>query len=116
MSRPVYRIKHVGINTGGNDEAMALADVLCRIFCQEPGENKDTGVFAGSLFEVMKHSKRGKHGHIALQTEDVEAAMADLASKGITFQEDTIRRDENGKIKFVYLQQDFGGFSFHLTT
>ena len=41
--------------------------------------------------------------------------MADLAKKGITFQEDTIRRNENGKIKFIYLQGEWGGFSFHLT-
>ena len=67
------------------------------------------------LFEVMKNSKRGKHGHIALQTPDVELAMADLARKGISFQEDTIRRNADGKIIFVYLKEDIGGFSFHLT-
>ena len=64
----------------------------------------------------MKHDRRGAHGHVALQTDDVEAAMADLSAKGIGFQEDTIRRDEAGKIRFVYLEQQVAGFAFHLTT
>ena len=59
--------------------------------------------------------KRGIHGHIALQTEDVEAAMADLSAKGITFQEDSIKRDPQGRITFVYLEQQVGGFAIHLT-
>ena len=37
-----------------------------------------------------------------------------LAAKGITFQEDTIKRNEEGKITFVYLQQQVAGFAFHL--
>ena len=41
--------------------------------------------------------------------------MAELAGKGITFYENTIRRDKDGKIIFVYLQQQFGGFAIHLT-
>lgn len=81
----------------------------------ETGNENDTHIFASGLFEVMKNSKRGKHGHIALQTPDVELAMADLARKGISFQEDTIRRNADGKIIFVYLKGDIGGFSFHLT-
>ena len=110
-----YRIAHIGINTENSEEAYALAEVLCGLFCQEPERDAPVSLFAGNIFEIMKHSRRGKNGHIALQTPDVEAAMADLAKKGITFQEDTIRRDENGHIRFVYLVQEIGGFAFHLT-
>ena len=110
-----YRVAHVGINTENNEAAQALADVLCGLFGQEKNNDTPNNVFVGSIFEVMKHTRRGVHGHIALQTDDVEAAMADLAAKGITFQEDTIRRNAEGKIRFIYLQQQFGGFSFHLT-
>lgn len=113
--KPIYRVAHVGINTQNSEEAYALVDILCDIFCQERKKDLPNNVFAGDIFEVMKHSRRGVHGHIALQTDDVEAAMADLASKGITFQEDTIRRDENGKIRFIYLKEQFGGFEIHLT-
>ena len=98
-----YTIKHVGINHRDEDEAQSTAETLCALF-------------AGEIFEVMKHDRRGAHGHVALQTDDVEAAMADLRAKGIGFQEDTIRRDEAGRIRFVYLEQQVAGFAFHLTT
>ena len=113
--KPTYCVAHVGINTENSEEAYALTDVLCDIFCQERNNDAPNNVFAGDIFEIMKHSRRGIHGHIALRTNDVEAAMADLAAKGITFREETIRRDENGKIRFIYLEQEFGGFAFHLT-
>ena len=117
MSQKIkYRVAHVGINTESAEEAKALTELLCGLFCQEPTGEGPNNIFAGDIIEVMKHSRRGKHGHVALQTEDVEAAMADLAEKGITFREETIRRDENGHIRFVYLVQEFGGFAFHLTT
>lgn len=113
--KPHYTVAHVGVNTESSEEAYALVDQFCYLFNVERRGDKPGNVFAGDIIEVMKHSQRGKHGHIGLRTPDVEAAMADLASKGITFQEDTIRRDENGKIIFIYLQQDVGGFSIHLT-
>ncbi len=112
--KPVYHIAHIGINTQNEDEAYALADVLCSTVGLEKNNDTPGNVFAGDIFEVLKHSRRGAHGHIALQTYDVEAAMEDLSSKGITFQEDSIRRDENGKICFIYLEQEFGGFQIHL--
>ncbi len=112
--KPVYRVAHIGINTAGEKEAQELAGLLCNAFCQEAGEENESHLFAGNIFEVMKHSRIGAHGHIALQADDVEAAMEDLSSKGVTFQEDTVRRDENGKITFIYLEQEFGGFQIHL--
>lgn len=111
-----YTIKHVGINNRDEDEARATAQTLCALFGLEISQETPTAIFAGEIFEVMKHSRRGVHGHVAIQTDDVEAAMADLRTKGITFQEDTIRRDEAGKIRFVYLEQQVAGFAFHLTT
>ena len=85
MSQKIkYRVAHVGINTESAEEAKALTELLCGLFCQEPIGEGPNNIFAGDIIEVMKHSRRGKHGHVALQTEDVEAAMADLAEKGIT--------------------------------
>ena len=111
-----YRIKHVGLNNQNAEQAESLLKQLMYYFDLTPEKDSPEKVFAGDIFEVMKHPNRGKIGHIALQTEDVEAAMADLAGKGITFREETIRRDEQGKINFVYLTQEFGGYAFHLTT
>lgn len=112
---PTYRIKHIGVNTPDDAHAQELADTLSYIFCQAREGESPVSIFSGSIFEIMKHDRRGLHGHIALQTEDVAAAMSDLAKKGITFQEDTIRRNEDGAVTFVYLHQTFGGFAVHLT-
>lgn len=110
-----YTLKHVGINCADEKEAKQLVSLLCSLFDLEPGNENDTHIFVSNMFEVMKDSTRGEHGHIALQTPDVELAMADLAKKGISFKEETIRRDADGKVIFVYLDGDIGGFSFHLT-
>ena len=40
--------------------------------------------------------------------------MKDLASRGFTFREETISRNEDGKIINVYMQQELGGLAFHI--
>lgn len=115
MMESKYSIKHIGINNTTDVQAQALANRISSVFCLERTSESPTSIFVGSIFEVMKHNRRGALGHIAIQTPNVELAMADLAKKGITFQEDTIRRDQDGRIIFVYLNQEFGGFAIHLT-
>ena len=117
--KPQYKLKHVGINAADEAEARATTELLCHLFNVEINrEVPNVSFFTDPLFEIMKytdHATRGVHGHVGLQTNDVEAAMADLASKGITFQENTITRNEEGKITFVYLEQQVAGFSFHIS-
>lgn len=116
--KPRYTLKHIGFNTPDDPSAQNLTNLLCHLFNVERTRETPVSVFTDSLFEIMKYNdpvKRGIHGHIALQTEDVEAAMADLSTKGITFQEDSIRRDSQGRVTFVYLEQQVGGFAIHLT-
>ena len=50
-----------------------------------------------------------------MQTDDVEKAMAALREKGIGFDESSIRKNEEGRISFVYLKKEIAGFQFHLT-
>ena len=111
-----YRIKHIGINCGNDMQAQQLLGQLIQFFGVERGREDQAKVFAGNIFELMKSSDVGTYGHIALQTNDVELAMKDLAERGITFREETIRKNEEGKFIFAYLTQEFGGFAFHLTT
>lgn len=115
QAAPIFKIKHIGINTPDDASAQALTGQICGLFEVDRGHENETHIFAGESFEVMKHDRIGEHGHIALQTEDVEAAMAFLASKGITFRESTARKDADGKINFIYLEQEIGGFALHLT-
>lgn len=112
-----YTLKHVGLNAPDSQGAQELTQTLCHLFNQSVTMDGPASLFT-PLFEIMKfhdREKRGEFGHIGLVTPDVEAAMADLSSKGITFQEDSIRRDEAGKITFIYLEQQIGGFSFHIS-
>ncbi len=64
-----YTLKHVGINCADEKEAKQLVSLLCSLFDLEPGNENDTHIFVSNMFEVMKDSTRGKHGHIALQTQ-----------------------------------------------
>ena len=113
---PSYRIKHIGIRTDSPEEARQLAVILSALL--DLGEVNETPIacWAGSLFEVMNSDARGQRGHVALQTEDVEAVMAHMQAKGVEFDEKSIRRDETGRICFVYLKLELAGFQFHLTT
>lgn len=110
-----YKLRHVGINCEDKAKAKALVELLCHLFELAPGNENNTHIFVSDMFEVMKNNKRGTHGHIALWTPNVEKAMEDLAQKGISFQQDTIRRNLEGHVVFIYLEGEFGGFSFHLT-
>lgn len=114
-SIPKFRIKHVGINNPDEPTALKMHALLCTLFDLPRGGENDSHIFAGDLFEVMKDQRRGAHGHVALQTEDVEGAIAYFADKGIGVLEDTVRRDTEGHITFAYLDLEVGGFAFHLT-
>ena len=105
----------MGINHDTAEEARTLVTELSWLFGLNAGKEGSLGTFVGTLFEVMKPGGKGTRGHIALQTEDVELAMSDLSEKGITFMESSIRRNAEGKIIFVYLEQEFSGFAIHLT-
>lgn len=111
----IFSIKHVGINTINNTEAENLLQQLMLIFDLERGNENNSHVFAGTLFEVMKNEEIGTNGHIALQTEDVEDAIKYFSEKKIGIKENTIKRDENEKNVFAYLDVELGGFAFHLT-
>ena len=77
--RITYRIKHIGISNPNADEAMNLANEISFVFDIPDVDDKGDNIFVGECFEVLKHDRIGIHGHIALQTEDVEKAMDDLA-------------------------------------
>lgn len=113
-NKPVYRIKHIGINHPDAEQAMDTAKKLCEIFDLPLNRETGTRIFAGDLFELKKNGTRGRVGHVALQTEDIEAAVEYLGGKGIGILEDTIRRKDDGRISFVFLDFELAGFAFHL--
>ncbi len=106
-------LKHIGINSGSDEEAASTARTLCGLFGLDykPG---NSSVFAGTPFEVMKPGGKGTHGHIALAVNDVDRAVFHFGRAGATFDESTRTVDEKGT-KIIYLNGEFGGFAIHLT-
>lgn len=109
-----FQILHVGINSKNAEEAKQTADLLGTAFGFPVKENGKESYFAGTVAEIMKYQGMGTNGHIAIGTRNVERAMYHLGRHGIAFDESTIKRDAEGRIFFVYLKGEFGGFAIHL--
>ena len=79
-----FELEHVGINTDNAGEAEQLALLLCKLF------------------------------HIAMCTPDLKAAMEELEENGFRFRMETAAYFEDGRIKNVYLEGEYGGFAIHI--
>ncbi len=106
-------IADIGINTANAEEAANLAQLLSTMFNLEPRHGQKSE-FGGAYFECMKAPFLGKNGHIAMRTPDLTAAMEELKEKGFTFNMDTAAYFEDGRIKNVYLNGEYGGFAIHI--
>ena len=111
--KPVFTLAHVGINTENEEKAKEVAALLCSIF---DFDNKETeiSVFAGTGVEVMKYKGFGTYGHIGFGTENMEEAVKYLEGKGIKFNYDSAKYDEDKRLKLVYLEKEIGGFAIHI--
>lgn len=108
-----FEVRHVGINSKDEEEADKTAGAFEAMF----GMDKKAGnssIFAGTGIEVMKTPFRGTHGHIAIATNDAERAKYHLEKRGVLFDEASENRDAKGKLKSIYLKDEFGGFAVHL--
>ena len=108
-----FELLHVGINTPNPEEAAKLAELLSATFNLKP-RHGNKSEFAGDYFECMKAPFLGTNGHIAMGTPDLEAAVEELKGKGYTFNMDTAAYTDEGKLKNVYLNGEFGGFAVHI--
>lgn len=108
-----FELEHVGINMNNAEEAKELAEFLSTVFNLSPRHGQKSE-FAGDYFECMKTPFLGTNGHIAMKTMNLEEAVKELKSKNMTFNMDTAAYDENGKLKNIYLDGEFGGFAIHI--
>ena len=109
----IFTLRHVGVNTENAEEALALAELLSGMFNLAPRHGQKSE-FAGPYFECMKAPFHGKNGHIAMQTPDLESAVAELREKGFSFCDETAAYDDAGKLKNIYLAGEYGGFAIHI--
>lgn len=108
-----FSLGHVGINCADLDEANTIVNQLSSIFGFEY-KMGNSSIFAGEAVEVMKSPYLGQKGHIAINTNSVDRAVAYLNEMGISFNENTRKTSPDGKIKAIYLTEEIGGFAIHL--
>lgn len=105
---------HIGINEANEESAQNTAKSFSDIFCGAPLKVGSKGIFAGSYIEVMKSHVKGTHGHIAVKTNSVDRAVYHLGKKGFKFDSDSAIYSDDGSLKFIYFDGEFGGFAVHL--
>jgi len=108
-----FEFAHLGINEESKDKALNSANLLSRLFYL-PVKEGTSSIFAGPEFEVMKNQYLGKHGHIAIATNDIHRAIAYLKIKGVSVFPETAK-EKDGKLKIIYLDQEVSGFAIHLS-
>ncbi len=107
-----FEFAHLGINEENKDKALNSANQLLNLF-YFPVKEGTSSIFAGPGFEVMKNQYLGKHGHIAIATNDIYRAITYLKMKNVSILPETAKEKE-GKLKAVYLDQEISGFAIHL--
>ena len=107
-----FEVLHIGINSADEAEADKTASAFDALFGWTK-EDHSKSVFAGKQIEVMKSNGRGTRGHIAVGTNSVLRAKYFLESQGYKFDEESATY-KNGKLNFIYLQDEIGGFAVHL--
>ena len=108
-----YTFAHVGINAANVEEAREAAELLSLLFGL-PVKEGNSSIFAGEGIEITKKPYMGVHGHIAIGTPDVAAAMAELEERGFTFDKSTAKYKPDGTLNAIYFTQEICGFALHL--
>lgn len=108
-----FTFLHLGINQENKEEAKKTAELMTTLFGFEQRKTS-ASIFLNEQFEVMEMPFRGTLGHIALGTKNAQEARKWLESKGISFDETTAKYDDNGKLIFIYANDEIAGFAFHI--
>jgi 2-dehydro-3-deoxyphosphogluconate aldolase/(4S)-4-hydroxy-2-oxoglutarate aldolase len=107
-----FEFAHLGINEVNKDKALNSANLLSHLFYFSVKEGTSS-IFAGPGFEVIKNRSLGKHGHIAIATNDIYRTINYLKMKGVSVLPETAK-EKDGKLRAIYLDQEVSGFAIHL--
>ena len=107
-----FCLAHIGLNMGDIGESLAVTKQLCALF-HLPFKEGHSSHFAGTMFEVMKEKRRGTHGHIAVQTNNIPRAVAYLARQGLHADPGSEKKSD-GVVTAIYMRDEIGGFALHL--
>ena len=107
-----FELAHVGINCESADESLAVCEELEKAFDFEVKTGNSSN-FASTGVEVMKSMYLGKNGHLAVRTNKIETAIAELTKRGVAVDMDTAKY-KGDRMVAVYLKTEIGGFAVHL--
>ena len=108
-----YSFAHVGINGANPEEARQAAELLSLLF-GFPVKEGNSSIFAGEGIEITTQPYMGVHGHIAIGTPDVAAAVAELEARGFFFDQSTAKYKPDGTLNAIYITKEVCGFAIHL--
>ena len=107
-----FELAHVGVNCESADESLAVCEELEKAFDFEVKTGNSSN-FASTGVEVMKSMYLGKNGHLAIRTNKIETAIAELEKRGFAVDMDTAKY-KGDRMVAVYLKNEIGGFAIHL--
>ena len=107
-----FEVAHIGLNCEDAEVASAVCEKLNEAFALTVKDG-NSSMFASGGIEVMKSMYLGKNGHIAIRTNSVPLAIAELAKKGFVC-DMTTAKYKGGRMVAVYLKDEIGGFAVHL--
>lgn len=107
-----FEVAHIGINTADADASLAVCQKLEAAFGFSTKSGSSSN-FVTSSMEIMKSPYLGTNGHLAVRTNDIECAIAELEKNGFTVDPETAKY-KGGKLIAIYLHGEIGGFAIHL--
>lgn len=107
-----FEVAHIGINCQNAEDSMAVCEQLNKAFDFETKTGNSSN-FSTSAIEVMKSMYLGKNGHIAVRTNSITVAVAELEKRGFVVDPETAKF-KGDRMTAVYLKDEFGGFAVHL--
>ena len=108
-----YSFAHMGINGANLEEAREAAELMALLF-GFPVKEGNSSIFVSDGIEVYKSPYLGAHGHIAIGTPDVAAAVAELEARGFSFDQSTAKYKPDGTLNAIYITKEVCGFAIHL--
>ena len=106
-----FEVAHIGINTPDADAAMDVCKAFNDAFDFNVKQGNSSN-FASTGVEVMKTMFKGANGHIAIRTNKMIPAIAEMERRGYELDMDSVKDKNN--IKAVYFKNELGGFAVHL--
>lgn len=107
-----FEVAHVGVNCEDADASLAICKKIDEAFGLGIKKGNSSN-FASSGIEVMKSMYLGKNGHIAIRTNSVPLAVAELEKNGFVCDLNTAKY-KGERMTAVYLKDEIGGFAMHL--